>query len=239
MKGAWYCSGASNRELVTNLFTGGIITSNAVRSAMLAVDRAHYAPRNAYKDSPQSIGYSVTISAPHMHAHAAEELLPSIEARIKTGQDVHILDVGSGSGYLTHVLAEMVRQIGGDEALKQAKIVGIEHIKGLVDLSRDNLRKSDVGKDLLDKGVIDMIKGDGRLGYPEKAPYDAIHVGAAASEWHEPLTKQLRNGGRLFIPVGTDEQHIWLVEKDDQGETSKKKLLDVRYVPLTDAPSED
>jgi len=83
-----------------------------------------------------------------------------------------------------------------------------------------------------------MVKGDGRLGYPEKEPYDAIHVGAAAADWHEPLTKQLRNGGRLFIPVGTGSQHVWLVEKDDKGELSRKKLFGVRYVPLTDAPAE-
>src|ERR1700759_3413439 len=102
---AWRCSGSTNKELIGNLFSASLITSPIVRNAMLAVDRGNYTTRSPYEDSPQPIGYAATISAPHMHAHAVEALLPSIEKRLKTGEDLHILDVGSGSGYLTHVFA--------------------------------------------------------------------------------------------------------------------------------------
>jgi protein-L-isoaspartate(D-aspartate) O-methyltransferase len=205
---------------------------------MLLVDRAHYAARSPYQDSPQSIGHGATISAPHMHAHAAEALLPSIAARITVGQPVRVLDVGSGSGYLTHVLAETIRALGGEEAVKSAKVVGVDHIQSLIDLSLANMKKSEEGRTLLDEQIVQFVKGDGRKGFVEAAPYDAIHVGAAAAEWHAPLIEQLREGGKLFIPVGTTSQDVWLAEKDQEGNVTKKKLFGVRYVPLTDAPAE-
>jgi protein-L-isoaspartate(D-aspartate) O-methyltransferase len=235
---AWRCSGSTNKDLITNLFSASLITSPTVRSAMLLVDRAHYTPKHPYEDSPQSIGHGATISAPHMHAHAVEALLPSISERIRAKEPVRILDVGSGSGYLTHVFAETVQALGGDDAYKTAKVVGIEHIGALVELSKNNMAKSAEGKRLLDTNVVEFVKGDGRLGHTRHAPYDAIHVGAAAAEWHAPLTEQLRNGGKLFIPVGTGSQYIWLVEKDGEGKVKRTKMFGVRYVPLTDAPQE-
>ena len=152
------------------------------------VDRAHYAPHAPYQDSPQSIGYRATISAPHMHASACESLLPFL----KPGS--RVLDVGSGSGYLTHVLAELVKPGG--------TVVGLEHIQPLVDIGTANTRKSQEGRELMDNGGIKYVKADGRLGWPEGGPYDAIHVGAAASDFHQPLIDQLKAPGRyvsLFL----------------------------------------
>ena len=99
-----------------------------------------------------------------------------------------MLDVGSGSGYLTHVLANLVSPTG--------TVIGVDHIQGLVDLAEENMRKSQEGTELLKSGRVKFVKTDGRLGYPDAGPYDAIHVGAAASSLHQPLLEQLKAPGR-------------------------------------------
>jgi protein-L-isoaspartate(D-aspartate) O-methyltransferase len=160
-----------------------------------------------------------------MHAHACESLLPYLQPGCK------VLDIGSGSGYLTHVLAELVKPEG--------KVVGVDHIQPLVDMARENMAKSKEGKTLLDNRTVEFFKADGRLGYPTQAPYDAIHVGAAAAEHHQTLVDQLKAPGRLFVPVEEGYlQHIYVVDKDKNGKVERKKLFGVQYVPLTDAPVE-
>ncbi|KAL8735619.1 MAG: hypothetical protein Q9166_000788 [cf. Caloplaca sp. 2 TL-2023] len=242
---AWLSSGSSNGALINNLRNHGLITSERVAQAMLGVlqlvftyqaprstnayitaqvDRAHYSPALPYQDSPQPIGHSATISAPHMHASAAESLLPYLHPSAR------VLDIGSGSGYLTHVLANLVGPEG--------KIVGIDHIQALVDLASSNMAKSEDGKKLLSSGKVKFVKGDGREGWREEGPYDAIHVGAAAREEHKGLVEQLRAPGRLFIPVGGYDQYIWVVDKGEDGKVKREKRFGVRYVPLTDAPKE-
>ncbi|KAI4141062.1 MAG: hypothetical protein LQ341_003622 [Variospora aurantia] len=252
---AWLSSGSSNAALIGNLKNHGLITSERVASAMLGVrrqhhhfspllnqqfpsnlddqltppvvtqvDRAHYSPALPYQDSPQTIGFGATISAPHMHASAAESLLPYLHPSAR------VLDIGSGSGYLTHVLANLVGPDG--------RVVGIDHIQGLVDLSTANMQKSEDGRRMLGSGKVKFVKGDGRQGYKAGGPYDAIHVGAAAEEEHKGLVEQLRAPGRMFIPVGVSSQWIWVVDKDEKGEVRREKQFGVRYVPLTDAPVE-
>ena len=225
---AWRCTGKTNAELVSNLAASGLITSERVKRAMSAVDRAHYTPHPsyAYEDSPQSIGHGATISAPHMHASAAESLLPFLHPTAR------VLDIGSGSGYLTHVLADLVGPGG--------KVIGIDHIQALVTLANTNMARSADGKKMLDSGTVEFVKGDGRKGWPSAGPYDAIHVGAAAVEIHSELLTQLKAPGRMFVPVedpgGYGSQWIWVVDKDEKGEVKKKRDMGVRYVPLTDAP---
>ena len=224
---AWRCTGATNAELIANLRRASLIKSPTVADAMTRVDRAHYAPHSPYEDSPQTIGFGATISAPHMHASACENLLPFL----KPGS--RLLDVGSGSGYLTHVLAEVQGEGSG-------KVVGIDHIQGLVDMSRKNMMKSERGRNLLESKQVELVCGDGRKGYPAQAPYDAIHVGAAAKVLHDELIEQLKAPGRMFIPVedteGWGSQWIWVVDKDENGKVVRRKDMGVRYVPLTDAP---
>ena len=190
------------------------------------VDRAHFAPAMPYHDSPQTIGFGATISAPHMHASAAESLLPYLHPSAR------VLDIGSGSGYLTAVLANLVGPAG--------KVVGVDHIQGLVDLANKNLAKSKEGKEMLEGGgKVRFVKAYGRLGLDDGGGgWDAIHVGAAAKEAHKALVEQLRAPGRLFIPVGEDSQYIWVIDKKEDGSVVRNKSFGVRYVPLTDAPKD-
>ncbi|KAK3290978.1 protein-L-isoaspartate O-methyltransferase [Chaetomium fimeti] len=232
---AWRSSSGSNRGLIENLYRNGLIKDTRVRDAFLTVDRAHYAPSIPYDDSPQPIGHHATISAPHMHANAVEALLPYI-----LPSDAHptprVLDVGSGSGYLTHVMAELVGPNG--------VVVGVEHIEPLKELGEGNMAKSKEGRAFLEAGRARFRVGDGRKGWVEEGEesekWDAIHVGAAAAEVHAQMLEQLNAPGRMFIPVDDDisqlGQHIWWVDKDKDGKVTKTKHYPVRYVPLTDAP---
>ncbi|CEJ56799.1 Putative Protein-L-isoaspartate O-methyltransferase [Penicillium brasilianum] len=238
---AWRCSGSTNTELIENLCKSGLIKHERVKEAMIGVDRAHYAPSRPYSDSPQSIGHGATISAPHMHGHACEYLIDYLQPGSR------VLDIGSGSGYLTHVLANLVT--GRPGSATPGLVVGIDHIPELVELAKSNMNKSEQGRRLQESGQVKFITADGRLGWKEDAPYDAIHVGAAAEELHPVLIEQLRAPGRLFIPVESESsgtslsslglgggQYIWVVDKKADGSVHKEKVFQVSYVPLTDAP---
>ncbi|BCS23282.1 protein-L-isoaspartate O-methyltransferase [Aspergillus puulaauensis] len=239
---AWYCSGSSNNELIENLSREGLIRNHEVKKAMMAVDRGHYAPSRPYSDAPQPIGHGATISAPHMHGHACEYLIQYLRPGSR------VLDIGSGSGYLTHVIAKLVADTSTSGGSK-GQVIGVDHIQELVTLAHDNMSKSEEGRELLDTEKVKFIKADGRCGWPEGAPYDAIHVGAAAAELHPLLVEQLRAPGRMFIPVNAEDQrgmlssaafgggqYIWVVDKKEDGSIHKEKVFQVSYVPLTDPP---
>lgn len=191
------------------------------------------------------------VVAPHIHANALETL----KEYIKPGSNV--LDIGSGSGYLCAVMGHMVVCFPLDTSLDDTylyfvsslfpisqapngKVTGIDHIPQITNLSLHNLRKNPVQKEMLDSGLVAIVTGDGRLGYPPSGPYDAIHVGAAALDVHEPLLQQLKAPGRMFIPVSeggslNGGQAVWQVDKDAEGRVTRKRLYGVMYVPLTDA----
>uniref|UniRef100_A0A1D1XDI4 Protein-L-isoaspartate O-methyltransferase n=2 Tax=Anthurium amnicola TaxID=1678845 RepID=A0A1D1XDI4_9ARAE len=209
-----------NKGLVKHLQQYGIIKSKEVAEVLETIDRGLFVPDGtaAYVDSPIPIGYNATISAPHMHATCLELLKDHLQP------GMHALDVGSGTGYLTACFAMMVGP--------QGRAVGVEHIPELVAASIENVKKS-AAAELQKEGSLSFHAADGRLGWPVLAPYEAIHVGAAALEVPQPLIQQLKPGGRMVIPVGNIFQDLKVVDKKLDGSISVYDETSVRYVPLT------
>ena len=175
------------------------------------------------------IGHRATISAPYMHASA----LTTLKDFLRPG--MRVLDVGCGSGYLS---ACMGRMVGGAEG---GACVAIDYLPPLVALTQTNVAKAD--QDLVTSGALTIVQGDGWQGWPAAAPYDAIHVGAAAASMPDALVAQLKAPGRMVIPVGPDthndygrvapgQQQYVQVDRAADGSVSTKTLFDVRYVPL-------
>ena len=172
-------------------------------------------------DSPLPIGHGQTISAPHMHAACCEQLV----AQLRPG--ARVLDVGSGSGYLTAVLAQLVRPRG--------VVQGVELVAALAERSRGALEADPAVRAARDDGVaVEVRVADAHWGAAEHAPYDAIHVGAAAEAVPPALVEQLARGGRMIIPVGPHgwTQVLKCIDKDAAGHVSERDLMGVQYVPL-------
>jgi protein-L-isoaspartate(D-aspartate) O-methyltransferase len=186
------------------------IRDECVLDAMARVPRHEFVPpeyrHEAYEDHPLPIGDGQTISQPFVVA-------AMLEALALRPEDV-VLEVGTGSGYETAVLAELVRTV-----------YSIERIATLAERARAVL-------DRLGYSNVAVVHGDGSLGLPEAAPFDAIVVSAAAPQVPASLMDQLRDGGRLVIPVGSGfAQELQLVRKI--GDNSTVLYLDgVRFVPL-------
>jgi len=257
MRKAWTCTGDSQRELVENMFQANLVKSPLVKEIMRSVDRAHYIPEsskssfdfNPYQDSPIPIGSGQTISAPHMHAYALEEILGGLLQLIatdkisldETSRSISILDVGCGSGYLTGCLGRMIEKKENGLSLLGpiGKVYGIDFLSTLVELSKSNLSVKD--SDLLESETILLSVGDGWKGLPSKAPFHAIHVGAAADEFPTNLMMQLVVGGIMICPMGPNggSQGLFRIRRIKnkhsnfhQSDFEITKLLDVRYVPL-------
>ncbi|CAI7842140.1 unnamed protein product [Closterium sp. NIES-54] len=148
--------------------------------------------------------------------------LAFLENHLQPGN--RVLDVGSGSGYLTAVMALLVGPTG--------RAVGVEHIPELVERSRAAV-KAGRAAELMDGGQLSIHEADGRHGYPDAGPYDAIHVGAAAPELPQALVDQLKPGGRMVIPVGRFMQDLEVIDKGADGTVTRTTAMGVRYVPLT------
>jgi protein-L-isoaspartate(D-aspartate) O-methyltransferase len=139
-----------------------------------------------------------------------------------------VLDVGSGSGYLSACMAVMLQQnnIAG-------KVFGIEHMEPLVEQSIININKGNA--DLFSSGILNVRAGDGYAGLPDDAPFDCIHVGAAAPEVPKALLEQMRPGARMIIPVGPQgaQQFLMQIDRLPDGQWMQSKISGVQYVPLT------
>ncbi len=187
------------------------ITDTATLRAMNTVPRHEFVPRDlvhrAYDDSPLPIGYDQTISQPYIVAFMTELIKP------RKGQ--RVLEVGTGSGYQAAILAEIVDSV-----------CTIELIPDLAETAAARLRQ------LGYRNVL-VRQGDGYLGWPEHAPFDAILVTAAAEEVPGPLVAQLREGGRMVIPVGSvrEVQSLTVVKKEARGVVTET-VLPVLFVPL-------
>jgi len=187
------------------------ITDGTTLTAMRTVPRHLFVSPaltdSAYEDRPLPIGYGQTISQPYIVAFMTEKIRP------KAGHKV--LEIGSGSGYQAAVLASIVKEV-----------YTIEIIEELGHIVRDRLQR-------LRYGNVRVRVADGYDGWPEQAPFDAIVVTAAAEHVPPSLIRQLKDGGRMVIPVGSPflVQSLMLVEKD-QGNIKTTSLLPVRFVPF-------
>ncbi|MHB9097713.1 MAG: protein-L-isoaspartate(D-aspartate) O-methyltransferase [Syntrophales bacterium] len=191
------------------------VTDPATLRAMGAVRRHLFVPEgsrgNAYDDRPLPIGYGQTISQPFIVATMTQVLHPKKEHRV--------LEIGTGSGYQAAVLAEIVRNV-----------YTMEIIPELGGAARERLRA-------LDYRNVEVRIADGYDGWPEQAPFDAIVVTAAAEYIPPPLIKQLKEGGRMVIPVGAPffNQMLILVEKKG-GQITTRQLMPVIFVPFRRSP---
>ncbi len=204
--------GEERKKLVESLTKKGYIKTDIVKNAFLKVPRETFIPRNyknvSYVDSPQQIGSGQTISAPHMVAIMCEEL------DLKEGQKV--LEIGVGSGYHAAVVSEIVS--------KKGHVYSIERFKNLTEKAKENLKKTGIEN-------VSIKTGDGSEGLEEYAPYDRIYVTCAAPDVPDPLINQLKDPGKLLIPVGRMFCQLVLVEKSE-GKIKKKNLMGCAFVPL-------
>lgn len=217
----WLTKAQSNVALISGLKAEKVVTNPFVETAMLAVDRGAFSrqPRVAYFDEPHSIGYGQTISAPHMHAYCLEQLVDHIVPGAR------VLDVGSGSGYLTACMAYMVGPTGF--------VDGIDIVPELVEESKQNIQKG--CPQVAEWGNYNVQTASGWTDLGEEV-YDAVHVGAAAASIPEPLVRAMKPGARMLIPVGPNggSQTMYLIDKLPDGTMRKRASLGVRYVPLID-----
>ena len=245
----------------------GFYAGNEKRVTEMKTEEGKQAAKTStYWDRPLSIGFGATISAPHMHAtaleHLKDQLMPGARA----------LDVGSGTGYLSACMARMVGDKGrvvGIDHIPELVLSSLKNVKNDdAGLLRDlEVIRTDLKGDgdsscaaatseeedaaavtcsaaAKGRGPLSLVVGDGRLGFPPAAPYDAIHVGAAAPEIPPALIDQLAPGGKMIIPVGPEakrtvmdmetDQVLLCVYKKHDGTVETQKLMGVIYVPLTD-----
>jgi len=201
---------AQRQRMVERQLKARDIKDERVLAAMGKVPREAFVPpesRDAsYEDGPLPIGYDQTISQPYIVAFMTEQL------RLKRSD--RVLEIGTGSGYQAAILAELV-----------SEIYSVEIVKPLARAAEATLQR-------LGYKNVHVKIGDGYKGWPEAAPFDAIIVTCAPDKVPQPLTDQLKDGGRMVIPVGERfAQELYLLEKKN-GQLKESVTLPVRFVPM-------
>ncbi len=199
----------ARRRLVESIRAKGI-NDLAVLRAFEMTPRHLFVPtglwHKAYEDGPLPIGSKQTISQPSIHAKYLELL--QLKGRER------VLEIGTGSGYQTVLLAHLT-----------AQVFSIERIAALLEQARTNIQRAEVSN-------VSLLLGDGTVGWRAHAPYDAILVSAASPKVPQPLVEQLAEGGKLVIPLGgKDEQDLVMFTKRG-AELIRESILPVRFVPL-------
>jgi protein-L-isoaspartate(D-aspartate) O-methyltransferase len=189
------------------------VVDPCVLVALRTVPRHAFVPKVyqdlAYADSPLPIGHGQTISQPYIVAFMTEALGLDPNSRV--------LEIGTGSGYQAAVCAEVAREV-----------YTIEIVSELAESAARRLKE-------LGYTNVHVKAGDGFFGWPDKAPFDAIIGTAAAEQIPKPLVDQLKRGGRMILPYGDAKglQYLVLITKDERGEVLQKRVLPVRFVPMT------
>lgn len=202
---------AQRRQMVERQLKARGISDQRVLQAMSELPRERFVPescrRLAYRDEPVAIGHGQTISQPYMSAIMVQCLeLQGTET---------VLDVGAGSGYLAAVLGRLA-----------ARVCSIDIIPELAEQAGKNLEEAGCS------GNITVVCGDGSAGYPDAAPYDAISVAAASPVVPLKLLEQLKDPGRIVIPVGSlTDQELRVIVKSE-GRVSARVAAFCRFVPL-------
>jgi len=203
----------ARQEMVTQQLAARGITDKATLDAMRTVERHKLVPqsqvRHAYEDRPLPIGHGQTISQPYIVAYMTEIINP------KPGMKV--LEIGTGSGYQAAVLAEIVDEV-----------YTIEIVDALAGSATKSLNEMGYTN-------VHVKAADGYYGWEEHGPFDAIVVTAASEFIPPPLIAQLKEGGKMIIPVGAPftTQNLMLVEKEKDGKWKTRNLFPVKFVPFT------
>jgi len=200
------------KQLIKHLILEGRIKTKTVEKAFMETPRELFVPEHlqnyAYADTPLEIGNGQTISAPHMVAIMAEGL--------DLQQNQKILEIGAGSGYHAAIVSKIIGNKG--------HVYTIERFRSLSEKAKQNLQKANITN-------VTIITGDGSEGLPQHAPYDRIYVTCAAPDIPKPLIEQLKDPGKLMIPVGRMICNLELLEKN-QGKIKIKNLGGCAFVPL-------
>jgi protein-L-isoaspartate(D-aspartate) O-methyltransferase len=207
---------ARRQQMVQKQLTARGINDQRVLSAMAKVPREEFVPADgrgeAYEDGPLPIGYGQTISQPYIVAFMTEQLRPKPSDRV--------LEVGTGSGYQAAILAELV-----------SEVYSIEIVEPLAKSAEATLQR-------LGYKNVHVKFGDGYKGWQEEGPFDAIIVTCAPDKVPQPLVDQLKDDGRMVIPVGDRfAQQLYLLEKKN-GQLKESATLPVRFVPMTSEPQQ-
>lgn len=203
--------------LINYLTSVEVLKSPLVEEIMRSIDRGDFAPKDAYIDTPQLIGYNTTISAPHMHALQLELLRDCFKGAKR------MLDIGTGSGYMALAMAKMAKS-------PDVKVFGIDHIPKLVDQAKENVARNHA--EFLEKGMVRFVLADGREGLPKEGPFDIIIVGGAMQELPKHFLDQLANGGSMVVPVGEHTQKLLVVHKTLAGKVLKTPVMSVGFGKL-------
>jgi len=204
------------KYLIGKLSKYGYIKTEKVKKAMNTVPREEFIPKEkrsyAYVDRPLHLVKGQTISAPHMVAIICETL--ELEENMK------VLEIGTGFGYNAAVVAEVMN--------KKGHVYTIERLKSLAKIAKEKLKVTGY------ENVVDIIIGDGTLGYEKEAQFDRIYGTAGAPYIPEDLKKQLKVGGKLLIPVGNNLnfQELICIVKKSENEFKEKSLGGVGFVPM-------
>ncbi len=205
-------------ELVEALKELRILKTLRVEQTLLAVDREVFCPQNPYNNHKTQIGFGAEFNSPVIDSLILELLKNHLVEGAK------VLDIGSGSGYLSVCMALMCG--------KFSKVIAIDHIPELIESSKANVKLN--FPELLTSKCLKFLVHDGRVGYSDGGPFDVINVGVSLPKYPQFLVNQLKEGGRMIVPIGDDYnlQNLESIDKLTDGSTIRKTHLKVTLKPM-------